>query len=35
MGYALMLLLLGLYIVIRGLPGRWFGSGSEKENGRL
>ncbi len=33
MGYALMLLL-GLYIVVRGLPGRWFGTRSEKGNGR-
>jgi hypothetical protein len=31
MGYALTLLLIGLYIVIRGLPAGSFGSGSAKE----
>ena len=32
-GYALMLLLLGLYIVVRGVPAEWLGSGSQKERG--
>ncbi len=34
MGYALMLLLIGLYLVIRGLPERWVGERPGKENGR-
>jgi hypothetical protein len=29
-GYALMLLLLGLYVVVRGLPTEWLGLGSKK-----
>jgi len=32
-GYALMLLLLGLYVVVRGLPTEWLGLGSQKERG--
>ena len=29
-GYAVMLLLLGLYVVVRGIPADWLGSGSRK-----
>ena len=32
-GYALMLLLLGLYVVVRGVPAEWLGLGSKKERG--
>jgi hypothetical protein len=32
-GYALMLLLLGLYVVVRGVPAEWLGLGSQKERG--
>jgi hypothetical protein len=34
LGYALMLLLLGLYIVVHGLPAGWLGTGSAKGSGR-
>ena len=32
-GYAVMLLVLGLYVVVRGVPTGWLGSGSGKRRG--
>ena len=32
-GYALMLLLLGVFVVVRGVPAGWLGLGSQKERG--
>jgi len=32
-GYAVMLLLLGLYVVVRGIPTGWLGSDSERGSG--
>ena len=33
LGYAVMLLLLGVFVVVRGVPAGWLGLGSQKERG--